>query len=85
MLYHIAQFLREDLKVSEEMIPTILHYCGKSPNRLPVVLWQYRLIDLTQLDLLCDWLDRHVNGPCDPQAANNLTSGDQPSCLSVAA
>lgn len=79
-LDQVARFLRQELEISDELIPVILHQCGESPNRLPVVLWQHQLINLTQLDQLCEWLERHVATACEQQVDNQLHS-DQ--CLSM--
>ncbi len=55
----IAHFLRHNLQIPEEQIPTILQQCGSTPSRLLIVLWQNQLVSLTQIDDLCDWLAQH--------------------------
>ncbi|HIK18715.1 MAG TPA: DUF2949 domain-containing protein [Leptolyngbyaceae cyanobacterium M33_DOE_097] len=55
-LSHIARFLRDELQIPDERIPSILQQCGATLHRLPVVLWQQRLMSLSQIDYLCEWL-----------------------------
>lgn len=55
----ITRFLREELAIPGDIIPRILEQ-SKKPSRLPVILWQERLVNLTQLDLLITWLERYL-------------------------
>jgi len=53
----LTQFLKEELAVPADSIPQVLEQC-KNLNRLPVVLWQKKLVTLAQLDRLFIWLER---------------------------
>ncbi|RMF20488.1 MAG: DUF2949 domain-containing protein, partial [Cyanobacteria bacterium J083] len=30
---------------------------AENPNKLALVLWEYEMISLEQLELLCDWIE----------------------------
>lgn len=55
----LVQFLQDELAVPSDSIPYVLEQC-KNPSRLAVVLWQQKLVNLTQLDLLLNWLERYL-------------------------
>ncbi|MBL1178609.1 DUF2949 domain-containing protein [Pantanalinema sp. GBBB05] len=56
----LKDFLKEELAIPADSIPLVLQHCAKTPHRLPVVLWQHRLITLSQLDRIFTWLsDRY--------------------------
>ncbi|MGG6266721.1 DUF2949 domain-containing protein [Leptolyngbya sp. AN03gr2] len=52
----LIQFLTDELKVSSNSIALALQQCEQSPNLLPIVLWQYGLINLTELEQTFDWM-----------------------------
>lgn len=58
----LIRFLQEDLAISPASI-AVAERRGdkqrprdKDPNSLPMVLWQYGLVTLEQLDKIFDWL-----------------------------
>jgi Protein of unknown function (DUF2949) len=53
----LIRFLQHDLAVSEDAIEMALRQ-GEAPNLLPMVLWQYGLITLGQLDQIFEWMER---------------------------
>jgi len=53
----LIQFLQQDLAVSIEQIDLALRNIQETPNQLPMILWQYGLINLEQLEKIFDWLD----------------------------
>lgn len=59
----LITFLKEELCLSAETIQTALSYQQKNlreaenPNKLALVLWEYEMISLEQLELLCDWIE----------------------------
>jgi hypothetical protein len=59
----LLKFLRDDLRIPEDSIQVALRHEGKIPhhlpNLLPMVLWQYGLVSLEQLDRIFDWLETH--------------------------
>ncbi len=52
----LQRFLQEDLRLSGAAIALAVRYAEGSRGNLPIVLWQYGLISLTQLDELLTWL-----------------------------
>ncbi|MGB3496127.1 MAG: DUF2949 domain-containing protein [Elainellaceae cyanobacterium] len=53
----LLAFLRTDMDVSEEAIAIAMRRTEERANLLPVVLWQYGLITLDQLNKVFDWLE----------------------------
>ena len=52
------QFLQEELALSSNSIFMAQRSVDQNPTLLPMVLWQYGLINLDQLDTIYDWLER---------------------------
>lgn len=52
----LLQFLQDELRVPSESIQIALRQEEHTPNLFPMVLWQYGLITLEQLDKIFDWL-----------------------------
>ena len=52
----LIQFLQQDLAISTDQINLALRQ--EFPEQLPMILWQYGLINLEQLGMIFDWLDR---------------------------
>jgi len=53
----LTSFLRDELLVSEAAIALALRKGEQELNFLPMVLWQYGLITLPQLNRVFDWLE----------------------------
>ncbi|MGB0563968.1 MAG: DUF2949 domain-containing protein [Spirulinaceae cyanobacterium] len=53
------QFLQDDLAIPADSLSIALRHQGQpsSPNVLPMVLWQYGLVTLDQMDEMFDWLE----------------------------
>jgi hypothetical protein len=56
-LSQLIRFLQDDLDVPTNSIALVLRQPELSLNTLPMLLWQYGLIDLQQLDRIFDWLE----------------------------
>jgi hypothetical protein len=61
----LITFLQEDLAISPAFIAVAERAGGnqssngkQDPNSLPIILWQYGLVTLEQLDKIFDWLAR---------------------------
>jgi Protein of unknown function (DUF2949) len=61
----LIRFLQEDLAISPASIAVAERVGGDEkrqrdldPNSLPMVLWQYGLVTLEQLDKIFDWLSQ---------------------------
>ncbi|ASC73853.1 hypothetical protein XM38_048270 [Halomicronema hongdechloris C2206] len=53
----LIQFLQEELSISSSSIQVALRHCEQDPGPLPMVLWQYGLITLEQLEKVYDWME----------------------------
>jgi hypothetical protein len=53
----LIEFLQNDLAVSQASIKMALRHCEQDPGPLPMVLWQYGLITLDQLEKIYDWME----------------------------
>jgi hypothetical protein len=51
------RFLQEDLAISAPSIAMAIRHREQDPGPLPMILWQYGLITLEQLDKIYDWLE----------------------------
>lgn len=50
------RFLREELALSSESISTVERAVEQNPAPIPMILWQYGLVTLEELDRIYDWL-----------------------------
>ncbi|MBO1350002.1 MAG: DUF2949 domain-containing protein [Hormoscilla sp. GUM202] len=50
-------FLQEELAIPFSSISVAMKRCEQDPGPLPMVLWQYGLVTLEQLDRIFDWLE----------------------------
>lgn len=53
----LLQFLQHDLAVSPAEIEVLLRHPEQEYAPLPMLLWQYGLVSLNQLDQIFDWLE----------------------------
>ena len=53
----LIRFLKEELAIPADSITLALQQCERMPNLLPMILWQYGLVTLAQLDQIFDWLE----------------------------
>jgi hypothetical protein len=53
----LIRYLQDDLAIPKESIAVALRHEEQTPNLLPMVLWQYGLVTLEQLDKIFDWLE----------------------------
>ncbi|MGL4499375.1 MAG: DUF2949 domain-containing protein [Planktothrix sp.] len=54
----LIQFLRWELAIPASSIATALRHPEQDSGQLPMILWQYGLVTLEQLDRIFDWLER---------------------------
>ncbi len=57
MLELLINFLRSELEISAEAISLAQRNQVVEPNILPIILWQYGLLDTKQLNRVLDWLE----------------------------
>lgn len=53
--YKLISFLEHELELPTAEIRLALDHCDE-PADLPMVLWQYGLVNLSQLDQIFDWM-----------------------------
>ncbi len=53
----LLRFLKEELLLPNDSIGLALRHVEQDPGPLPIVLWQYGLITLEQLNKIYDWLE----------------------------
>lgn len=56
-LTKLIRFLQEELAIPAESINFVLRQEESMPNLLPMILWQYGLVTLEQLDQILNWLE----------------------------
>ena len=54
----LIRFLQEDLALSASSIAIAVRHLEQDPGPLPMILWQYGLVTLEQLDQIYDWLEQ---------------------------
>ena len=52
------RFLREELSLSSDSIAIAQKSVEQTQGPLPILLWQYGLITLNELDQIYDWLEK---------------------------
>ncbi|NJO74906.1 MAG: DUF2949 domain-containing protein [Leptolyngbyaceae cyanobacterium RM1_406_9] len=55
------QFLQNDLAIPDASLQLALRYPEQTPSLLPMILWQYGLVTLTQLNHIFDWLEHPIS------------------------
>lgn len=53
----LIQFLQEELAIPEKAIAIALRHQEPTATQLPMILWQYGLITLEDLDRIFDWME----------------------------
>lgn len=53
----LIDFLQTELAVSGDSIGIALRSNLQNPSELPMILWQYGLVTLRQLEQIFDWLE----------------------------
>jgi Protein of unknown function (DUF2949) len=54
----LIRFLQEELALTPPSIAMALRYAKQDHGPLPMVLWQYGLVSLDQLNQILDWLEK---------------------------
>lgn len=53
----LIDFLEKELALSAPSIAIALRHREQDPGPLPMILWQYGLVNLEQLEKIFDWLE----------------------------
>ncbi len=54
----LIQFLQQELALPPLSIAMALRYSEQERGPLPMILWQYGLVSIDQLEKIFDWLER---------------------------
>ena len=57
MLEQLIDFLQSEFKISARAISLAQRSQDLEPNILPIILWQYGLLNTKQLDEVFNWLE----------------------------
>jgi hypothetical protein len=57
MMARLIEFLRDEMGISESAIAMAQRHQDSTPNLLPMILWQYGLITLDDLNRIFDWME----------------------------
>lgn len=57
-LNQLIQFLQTDLGIPDTNLQLALRHPAQTPTLIPIILWQYGLISLSQLDQTFDWFEQ---------------------------
>lgn len=57
MNHPLIRFLQDELALPPASIDLALHHSNQTPSLMPMILWQYGLITLDQLEQIFDWLE----------------------------
>lgn len=55
----LLRFLRQELAIPAADLRLALQHPESVPNFLPMILWQYGLVTLHQLNQIFDWLEQN--------------------------
>ena len=56
----VTNFLRQNLNLSDDSVQLALKQSQPNYSSLPIVLWQYGLVSLPELDRVYDWFESYV-------------------------
>jgi Protein of unknown function (DUF2949) len=59
-LPQVINFLRQNLNLSDDSVQLALKQSQSDYGSLPIVLWQYGLVSLPELDKIYDWFESYV-------------------------
>lgn len=57
-MIELISFLQKDLAIPASDLQLALRHPEQTPSLLPMILWQYGLVTLNQLDQIFDWLQK---------------------------
>jgi Protein of unknown function (DUF2949) len=59
-LPQVVNFLHQNLNLSDDSIQLALKQSQSDYGSLPIVLWQYGLVTLPELDRVYDWFESYI-------------------------
>jgi hypothetical protein len=76
----LIQFLQHELSILPTEIEVLLHHPELEYAPLPMLLWQYGLVSLTQLAQIFDWLEIYNTTAPSSLSALSFTEPRRPPC-----
>jgi Protein of unknown function (DUF2949) len=61
-LAQFIHFLQEELAIPTADLQLALRHPERTPSLLAMILWQYGLVTLSQLNQIFDWLEQSIPG-----------------------
>jgi hypothetical protein len=59
----LIHFLQEDIAIPASSMAIVFKQIEHNPGPLPMILWQYGLITIEQLNRIYDWIEETVVSP----------------------
>jgi Protein of unknown function (DUF2949) len=59
----LIHFLQEDIAIPASSMAIVFKQIEHNPGPLPMILWQYGLITIEQLNRIYDWIEEAVVSP----------------------
>ncbi len=56
----VVIFLHKTLNLSDDSVKLALKQSQSDYSRLPIILWQYGLVTLPELDRVYDWFESYI-------------------------
>ena len=56
----VVNFLRQNLDLPDNSIQLALKQSQSDYHNLPIILWQYGLVNLAELDRVYDWFESYI-------------------------
>lgn len=56
------RFLQDELGIPDANLRLALRHPEQTPSLLPMILWQYGLVTLAEVNSMLDWLEHWVPG-----------------------
>lgn len=60
-LAQFIRFLQDELDIGEADLQLALRHPEQNVSLLPMILWQYGLVSLTQVSCMFDWLENRIS------------------------
>ena len=56
----VVNFLRQNLNLSDDSVQLAIKQSRSNYSSLPIILWQYGLVSLPELDRVYDWFESYI-------------------------
>jgi Protein of unknown function (DUF2949) len=56
----VVNFLSQNLNLSDDSVKLALKKSQSDYSSLPIILWQYGLVSLPELDRVYDWFESYI-------------------------